>query len=408
MVENIKRIQNSLKSNNIKLWVLVNSGNSDDIFTKYISNKIYTFSLCFVTERKTYILIHDLDKDNIKNLDELARNNIYIVVYKSKLDLSAKIEDIISDLGFINNISLSYSTKGDRDIDILGHGEFIEVTDMLKVPYIRYKKKLKISSAENVIYDLICEKTDKQIERITNVQKITHTILETAFKTAKIGMTEIDMQNHIIKLAKKTVKKHLNSEIISFSFAWDNCPFVLFGENLKKGGHTLPSDKKLERGNTLYADFGICLKYSDGEYVYSDIQRMGYVTKYGTKEVPHDVQHVFDTLKESVEKGLEIMKPAVIAHDVDEVVRKHITSNSYPSYNHATGHPVGLKVHDVGAIISSKNNKKANLQLVNNGIYTLEPRIAIENGGSIEEMIIVTEFGGKILGYEQDKLYVIK
>ena len=41
-------------------------------------------------------------------------------------------------------------------------------------------------------------------------------------------------------------------------------------------------------------------------------------------------------------------------------------------------------------------------------MYTLEPRVNIENGGSIEEMIMVTKYGGIPLTKLQDEIYIIK
>ena len=61
-----------------------------------------------------------------------------------------------------------------------------------------------------------------------------------------------------------------------------------------------------------------------------------------------------------------------------------------------------------GAVISLKKNKRANLNLVEDGIYTLEPRINIVNGGSIEEMIQVTKFGGVPLCDIQKELYIVR
>ena len=406
MIENINNIRSILSLLNKKLWVLLNNSNSDYIFSKYISRKIYTLSMCFITPKKTYLLINDLDKDNIVNKKLLIENNVKVIIYNSKQDLKIKIEDIIAELGFISPISLSYSSIGDKDTDILGHGEYIELVDMLKIPYIKYKKKFKVESAEEIIYNLLGKKTNIQIQRITLVKNITHDILETTFKTIKVGMSEIDVRNHIIKLTKSMTKKYLSNEIKSISLAWENCPFVLFGKNLEKGGHTLPSLDVLEEGETVYIDFGICLRYNEEE-VYSDIQRMGYTLKKGEKKAPLEIQNIFNTLKSSIDKGMEIMKPGVKAFEVDEIVRNEILKKSYPNYNHATGHPVGLRVHDVGAIISNKINKKSNLELVENSIYTLEPRIAIYNGGSIEEMMIVTEYGAKFLGKSQEKLYII-
>ncbi len=44
----------------------------------------------------------------------------------------------------------------------------------------------------------------------------------------------------------------------------------------------------------------------------------------------------------------------------------------------------------------------------NHGVYTIEPRVTIINGGSIEEMVYVTENGGVSLSERQKDLYIIK
>ncbi|MEG1705688.1 MAG: M24 family metallopeptidase [Clostridia bacterium] len=406
MINDILKIQKLLKKNNLKCWVIINKNNKDNIFYKYISKDIYTLSMCFITLNNTYLLIHDLDKDNV-NSEYLKLNNINVIYYTDIKSMSDKVEDIISYMGFLPKIALSYSTMSDPDIDILGHGEFIEYTSMLKKPYIKYKKKISFKSAENVIYELLGEKTEKQIERIKFVASITNEILETTFKTIKIGMTEIEIANHIVEITKNMTMKYLGKNIISFSLAWNNCPFVLTGINLAKGGHTLPSTKCLKKGDTIYFDFGICATFSDKEKIYSDMQRMGYVLKKDEICAPKEVKKVFDTLIKSIENVLDYMKPDVKGYQIDEIVRSEILKEGYPNYNHATGHPVGLKVHDIGAILSSRINKRANLGLIKNGVYTIEPRIAIANGGSIEEMVLVTKFGAVPVSNMQKEIYLV-
>ena len=83
LVENVNRIQELLKKNNIKLWVMYNNLRTDKYFSKYISNKIYTASYCFISQTSCYILVHDLDKDNISE-DVKKYKNIYIITYRSK------------------------------------------------------------------------------------------------------------------------------------------------------------------------------------------------------------------------------------------------------------------------------------------------------------------------------------
>ena len=63
--------------------------------------------------------------------------------------------------------------------------------------------------------------------------------------------------------------------------------------------------------------------------------------------------------------------------------------------------------HNPGTSISPFGHKRSNLKLQENGVYTIEPRIQIENGGSIEEMILVSKKGTKTLCERQEKIYTI-
>lgn len=404
----LKKVQEVLKKYNKPLWVMYNVDNIDKYFCKYISRNLSTSSICIISQNDIYILVSSLDAENVSKLKYNAEK-IHILVYENRAHLLECIEDIIALMQFPKEIALSYSTMGDRSTDILTHGDYVNITKLLKEPYIKYSKKVKFSSAENIIYDIESEKSKKQIERLKYIANITSKILEKTFESLNIGMTEIEIVDLTQEITSRIMKEYIGkNEIKDFDMAWENCPIVLTGENFLKGGHSLPTDKKLYRGDTVYFDFGLEVEFQDGELLYTDMQRMGYVLKEDEKNPPKEVMKVFDTLVSAIDDGIEEMKPQVKAYKIDEVVRNKILKAGFPDYNHATGHPVGLKVHDIGAVISLKNSKRANLPLIENGVYTLEPRIQIANGGSIEEMILVTKFGGIPLCEKQEKIYIIK
>lgn len=404
----INNLSELLKKYNKKVWVMYNNEGKDRIFNKYIYPKFETSTICFISQKAVYIAVSSLDKDNIT--DELLKEcNIY--TYNSSLELGSIVEEIIAKLGFPADISLSYSTISDLNTDILTHGSYIEITKLLKKAYSKYSKKVSFSSAENIIYELESKKTDLQIERLKYLADITNKILEETFKNIKIGMSEKDivtLTRNITDSYMMDIVKSKKENIVGYDMAWIDCPIVLVGENLAKGGHSLPSDKKLQKGNTIYFDFGVKAVYADGDVLYTDMQRMGYSMKDNEKEVPKHVMKVFNTLVNSIEEGIEALKPGVKGYEVDKIVRGKIVKAGYPEYNHATGHSVGCQVHDIGTVISKKASKRAGLPLVENGIYTLEPRVNIANGGSIEEMIQVTKYGGIPLCKTQNKLYIVK
>ena len=404
----INRFCELLEKYNKKVWVMYNNSGKDKIFNKYIYSKFETSTICFLSKNKVYLVISSLDKDNITN-EFFKECNIYI--YNTNGELEKAIEEIIADIGFPNDISLSYSTISDLNTDILTHGSFISITKLLKKPYEKYSKKVKFSSAEDIIYELESRKSITQIEKLKKLAEITDNILKETFNNIKVGMTEkeiVKFTRNIADTYMMNIIKNKKYGIVGYDMAWIDCPIVLVGENLVKGGHSLPSSKRLEKGNTIYFDFGIKALYEDGEILYTDMQRMGYTLKDNEKDVPKNIIKVFNTLINAIEEGIENLKPGVKGYIIDKIVRDKIIKAGYPEYNHATGHPVGFEVHDIGTIISRKGNKMAALSLVENGIYTLEPRINISNGGSIEEMIQVTKYGGVPLCKPQTELYIVK
>jgi len=401
----LENIQNLLKKYDKKIWVMLNDENSDYFFKNNITDKLSTYTICIVTQEKSYFIVNKLDEENV-NFINIDRDNVYI--FNTKDELLNILEDIFAKSSFPNTVSLSYSTIGDVNTDIISHGKYLYITKQIKYIYLKYKRKVKFDSAENIMYDILAKKTDLEIKRLKLIASITDRILEETFKKIKISMTEIDIVALTQKCAKDIMKLYIGSnDIVSYDMAWENCPIVLTGENLEKGGHSLPSDKKLMINDTIYFDFGIKVTFNDNTSLYTDMQRMGYA-KQKEDSIPENVQKVFNTLVYAVENGIEEMRPEVKGYEIDNIVRGKILKEGYPDYPHATGHPVGRNVHDVGAIISIKGSKRSKMSLVENGVYTLEPRINIVNGGSIEEMIQVTKYGGMPLCNTQKKLYIVE
>lgn len=404
-------IFDTLRKNNVDLWVMYNRENKDRYFCKYISKNLSTATFAFITRYKIYLVVNELDRQNVYELSSNKKysKNIEVRIYKNSQELQECIEDVLSSVKFIPKIHLSYSTLSDQNTDILGHGEYMFVTKKIKEAYKKYQKSVKFISAEKMIYDIGSVKSRLEISRMKFIAKITEKILEATFLEIRVGMSEIDISELTRNITEETMNMYVGSnDIISFDYAWEICPIVLTGENLTKGGHCLPTVKLLKGGETIYLDFGLRVVFSDKTVLNTDMQRMGYALKENERHAPKNVMKVFNTLTTAIDEGIEKMVSGVKAYKIDEIVRKKILHFGYPDYNHATGHAVGSQVHDVGAVIATKNNKRANIPLSENSIYTLEPRIQIVNGGSIEEMIQVTKFGGIPICNTQKKLYIIK
>lgn len=396
---------NTIKDENT-IWVLENRENSDGIFKQYVTDKLFSSTYVIVSKSIAYVFVHKLDEVNIKDLD---KTNCKVFIYDNLEKLKEYILQTLVELDFPSKLLLSYTTMSDENTDVISYSSYKRVSKLFRNIYKQNNKKFNIKSSEMNIYEIISKYNNSEIKRLKILANITDDILKKSFYSIKNNQSELEIVKNT-EIITKTVLNELKDkyDIIDYSLAWDICPIVLIGDNLEKGGHAMASELKIKPGDTIYFDFGIKATFKDGMTLYTDIQRMGYFLNENEQKAPLEVQKIFNTLITSISKGIDTMKPGVRGYKVDEIVRGEILKNNYPNYFHATGHPVGREVHAAGALISSKGSKRANLKLVENGIYTLEPRINIKNGGSIEEMILVTQSGSIPLCNRQMDLYLIK
>jgi len=145
----------------------------------------------------------------------------------------------------------------------------------------------------------------------------------------------------------------------------------------------------------------------------SDLQRTWYVLKDGETEAPAEVLKGFNVIKDAIKMSGEKMKPGVLAWEVDNVARTHITNNGYDEYPHGLGHQVGRVAHDGGAMMGPKWERYGNLPympLEKGNVFTIEPRLTIDGYGiaTMEEIVWVKEEGIEYLSEPQTEIYLIK
>lgn len=404
-----KILNNSMMSED-SVWIMYNSENCDPYFSKFITNKTVVSTICILSNNKKnlnqkFLLVHSLDKDNISNFDG------EVIVYNGENSLVHNMTEILKKLDYPKIIYLNYSDKMDVLIDILGYGTYRFLTDNIILEYKKANKSPIFKSSDELIYFLLDTKTEEDIFYMKIAAKRALDILTRSFNSIKIGMTEKQIQNLVHKISSFR-HSYNNSNIISEDFSWEKelCPIVLTGPNLAKGGHSCPDDRTLKPGDTIYMDFGIQIHLRDGRKYSSDIQRMGYAMTAQdkkTRSIPEDIRKVFRVLYEAVDLGIKNLKPDIMGYEIDSLVRNYIIENNYPNYNHATGHPIGELAHNPGTSISPKGHKRSSMKIRENGVYTIEPRIQIPNGGSIEEMVLATPNGGITLCQRQSKLFLI-
>lgn len=379
-------------------WLLITTeSNPDRWFQEFVTGQHLGFAVAIISDHQRVLWAHELDVENL-NLP-----NYEIRTYFCKSHLQNDVVDFVTKNN-LHDIRINCSTVGDESINTLSHGLYIDF-----VQPIEHQLGQKFKSAEQLIYEKACPKSIEQIDLFRQLAQRTDRLIRQVLASVQTGETEIKVAKRLQNLARETFKNsEFEKEGITEGLAWQEpgCPIVLSGINIAKGGHTIPSDKELQPGEVVYIDFGLKHIYPNGAVVNSDLQRCAYVLKDYETEPPIEIQTRFNQVVQAIELGRKVVKPGITGIKVDKAVREFITAGGNLDYPHSTGHPIGSVVHDLGSLLSS-TSERGKLTVLKNTLFTIEPRIQMENGISIEEIIVVTESGAEFLIPPQTELILI-
>jgi Xaa-Pro aminopeptidase len=257
----------------------------------------------------------------------------------------------------------------------------------------------RIISAAQVISALRGRKTPSELALIKAAIATTDEIYKMTFDFLEVGRNEKEVAAFMRGLLEEA----------GLEPAWeaDHCPTFNAGKD-SPVGHVLPTDLKIQPGQMLHFDFGV-----KQEGYCSDIQRMLYMLGEGESEAPKAVVHAFNAITDAIQKSAEAIKPGITGYEVDAIVRQTLAEHGYPEFMHATGHQVGRKAHDGGAIIGplwERYGDTPNWPLEEGQVFTLEPSIMLEEYGimGVEEMVLVTADGFEFLSEPQEEVILLR
>jgi Xaa-Pro aminopeptidase len=149
--------------------------------------------------------------------------------------------------------------------------------------------------------------------------------------------------------------------------------------------HGHATAQRLPRKGFLTLDFGVILK----GYC-SDMTRTVFLGQPTRRE-----RFTYDSVLEAQQAAVEAVKPGVSCSDVDEAARSVLRKAGLAEYfTHSTGHGVGLEIHEAPRIARDQSQF-----LLPGMVVTIEPGVYIADhfGVRIEDMVVVTRDGGKVL-----------
>ncbi len=291
------------------------------------------------------------------------------------------------------SIAVNFS-KNSNLADGLTHGMYLILLEHLKDTEFGSR----LISSEEIIAALRGRKSAAELDIMKEAIKKTLDIFDEMTKLIKPGKSEVEIANYVKEITASR----------GFGLAWeeDHCPSVFTGPEAKSA-HAAPSNRKIEKGHLVNADFGInYMGYC------SDLQRTWYVLKDGESKAPGAVQKGFDVIRDSIRKVADSIKPGVTGYEMDSIARSYIVQNGFEEFPHGLGHQVGREAHDGGGGLFPNWEKYGNLpflEIEESQVYTIEPRLYVEGYGTatIEEEVVVTKTGCEFLSKPQKELILI-
>ncbi|WP_298849143.1 Xaa-Pro peptidase family protein [uncultured Ruegeria sp.] len=233
---------------------------------------------------------------------------------------------------------------------------------------------LRIVDGEREISGLRIVKTDDDILALQAAIDVSERALEQVIARVRVGQTEKQVEQTLIQALFAE-----GAESLAFN------PIVAAGDNSARPHGKARADYEIRSGDALLFDFG-----ARNQGFAADITRTFFVN-----EVSDEGRAVYDTVLRANQKGFEVCRPGVTAHDIDDAVIGVLEASPYADrIRTKTGHGLGRDVHEAPYIM------RGNDQVIRKGmVWTNEPGLyELDNFGvRIEDDVLVTEDGCRSL-----------
>lgn len=355
-VTKIQELMNSLPDD-IDAGIITSSENR-----RYFLDFLSSAGTIFVTRKKAYFII------DFRYIEAAKKT-----VTGFEIMLQKNLSDQINQLIIENNVKTIALEN-----TYISFGEYLSLKNNIENAEINSN-----NSFDQIIIDMRKIKSEYEIKRMREAQRLTDETFSYIINNIKAGMTEKE-----IALDMEFFMRKQGADAVSFSF------IVVSGKNSSKP-HGVPSDNIVKAGDFITMDFGGIV---DGYC--SDMTRTVAVGNISDKQ-----RFVYDTVLESQLKSIEYIKPGLVCEDVDKVARDIIYRAGFEGkFGHGLGHSLGIEIHESPRFaIAQKDILQAGM------VMTVEPGIYLEDefGVRIEDMGVVTDSGIDIFTKSSKELIVL-
>ncbi len=187
---------------------------------------------------------------------------------------------------------------------------------------------------------------------------------------------------------EREVSRSIDQAIERAGFSGPAFPTIVAAGPNSAQPHARPTDRRLARGDLVMLDFGGRLDGYCG-----DLTRMAAVGQVGT-----DARSLFEAVREAQAAAIAAIRPGVLASAVDTAARDVLERLGLgEAVLHATGHGLGLELHEAPRIARPDPNHADGLEA--GMVCTIEPGAYVEGLGGVrlEDDVLVTSDGCEVL-----------
>lgn len=338
----LRRLQSLLARDGGDVFVVINHEASGQPHTRYLSGFSGTSSYLVVPRRGKPTLFTDA------RYGERAR----------KEALECRIV-VIKNTAEVARVLRAYKTVV-VDGETLSHAAYLRLSALAGR---RIVSRVGVLQAQRIV------KTSHEVASIKKAITITEQALLQVLDGVRPGMTE----QEIARSFELACFEH-GAEGIAF-------PTIVASGSNGSQPHAIPTLKKVKTGELITIDCGARV---DGYH--ADITRTVALGRPSEK-----LRMLYDAVVKAQDAGFSAIRPGVAGCEVDRACREVLRERGVDQYfTHATGHGIGLEVHELPVL-----SAKSKTVLAEGMVVTCEPGVYIPGVGGIriEDDLLITKRG---------------
>ena len=220
------------------------------------------------------------------------------------------------------------------------------------------EKILRFKDAGHIVPSHKIIKTKEQIDGIRESGKVNIAVLDEVAARIKVGMSTQEIDD----IVSQTTKKY---GAIAAPLNYEGFPKSVCTSINSQVCHGIPSEEDiLEEGDIVNVDVSTIYKG-----YFSDSSRM-----FCMGNVHPEWKKLVDVTKESIQVGLNEVKPWNFLGDMGEAIHNFVKAHGYTVVRDIGGHGVGLEFHE-DPFVSYVTKKGTEMLMVPGMVFTIEPMV---------------------------------